>query len=331
MFLFSDSCKQQQQQQASHAGGSGVPNQQQQAAAAAAAQSWSQVMSPSSLTMPNINNYESMYSHSPKTPQTPQGGPPSVASSHGGHLGSYDGSNQGPNPTFPPSSTPDILNSLSQMNVVSPQSVTDINGAPVPSPLAGLSHMGGPVSSPHPHMGGPVPSPHPHMGGPVPSPHPHMGGPVLSPHAHMGVPVASPLPGHPHSVEAPLRHPTPGTPQCPPSVGAANPLTPQSVGMQQQLSCPGTPGSIAPSSTTPQSTQQANSNSISSVALTNNTNSLIDSSSNNELGLPELSFDPASIIDGTGPQDLDVSTVNNACFTRDLHVFYTCSTPREQY
>ena len=274
-------------------------------------QSWAQVMSPSTLPMPNIQQFEP-YGAGPRTPQTPQTtGPPSVASSYGGHVNgagpptSYE--TQGSNPAFPPSNTPDIISSLSNMNVVSPAMLgTDMNGVPVPSPLT----------------------------------------------------------AHPNSVDnASQRHAgTPGTPQCPASVGAiANPLTPQSVGVQQQASCPGTPGSVPPGSVPPgsvgvivgppsvstsqqtitspaaissQSQQQCTSTNSSSTSTTTSSTSATTTSfasasntqdvsalpgasaastagggGGSELGpvFDELSFDADAIINGTGQQDLDVS------------------------
>ena len=286
-------------------------------------QSWSQVMSPSTLPMPNISNFELYGANGgPRTPQTPQTtGPPSVASSHGGggggggymHGGGPPGyETQGSNPAFPPSSTPDIINSLHQMNVVSPPMLT----------ADGSYANGGP--------------------------------PVPSPLANVGV-------THPNSVDNSQRHGTPNTPQCPPSVGAVgNPLTPQSVGVQQQASCPGTPASVGvivgpPSVSTAQPQQQqqqtlhtptsasalsaasAYTNSSSDVgttsvssssaaggssataALTTSAGDSATSAAADDFSLPELSFDADAIINGTGPQDLDVSeNYSNILFEHSL-------------
>ena len=278
-------------------------------------------MSPSTLPMPNISNFELYGANGgPRTPQTPQTtGPPSVASSHGGGGGGYMHGGGGPpgyetqgsNPAFPPSSTPDIINSLHQMNVVSPPMLT----------ADGSYANGGP--------------------------------PVPSPLANVGV-------THPNSVDNSQRHGTPNTPQCPPSVGAVgNPLTPQSVGVQQQASCPGTPASVGvivgpPSVSTAQPQQQqqtlhtptsasalsaasAYTNSSSDVgttsvssssaaggssataALTTSAGDGATSAAADDFSLPELSFDADAIINGTGPQDLDVSeNYSNILFEHSL-------------
>jgi len=95
-----------------------VKEETEKSRACGSSMAWTKAQSPGSMTLPTMTTWQEGFFNSP-----PQAGPmPPV--SQGRKSGppfsntgaSYpDGNNQGPNPSFPPSTTPDFLNHLSQM------------------------------------------------------------------------------------------------------------------------------------------------------------------------------------------------------------------------
>lgn len=190
--------------------------------------------------------------------------------------------NQGLNPAFPPSSTPDVLSALSQMNesLNSPEGYLGHHGP------ASVGHPVGTPGTPH-NPGSVNPPPHYHNPGSVGNP----------PHYH-----------NPGSVGNPPHYHNPG------SVG--NPHTPAGM-LQQQHSCPATPGvsatpssqpSLSASSTMPSSTT-ATSLATSLATPTSGSNAATLNDINSDLDLNSGDFPDLFDLDPQGSGNLNVSSL----------------------